>query len=57
MADRLTPLDASFLHIEEDGVSQMHIGCTAVFEGPAPPYTERSDRVPSSVRLGVDHRR
>jgi diacylglycerol O-acyltransferase len=37
--DRLNPLDASFLHLE-DAVSHMHIGSVAVFEGPAPPYRD-----------------
>ncbi len=34
--DRMSPLDASFLHIE-DSVSHMHIGSVAIFEGPPPP--------------------
>jgi len=35
--DRMSPLDASFLHIEDsDRTVGMHIGSTAVFEGPAP---------------------
>jgi hypothetical protein len=33
--NRMSPLDASFIHIEDDN-SQMHIGSTAIFEGPAP---------------------
>ena len=33
--DRMSPLDASFLHVE-DAVSHMHIGSIAVFEGPPP---------------------
>jgi diacylglycerol O-acyltransferase len=37
--DRLSPLDASFLHIEND-VNHMHIGSTAIFEGPAPGHDE-----------------
>ena len=37
--DRMSPLDASFLHIE-DAVSHMHIGSVAVFEGPAPRYEQ-----------------
>jgi len=37
--DRLTPLDASFLHIE-DSVSHMHIGSVGIFEGPAPRYED-----------------
>ena len=35
--DRLSPLDASFLHIEDD-VSHMHIASVAIFEGPPPPF-------------------
>ena len=37
--DRMSPLDASFLHIE-DAVSHMHIGSVAVFEGPRPAYEQ-----------------
>src|ERR1700735_596923 len=36
-SDRLSPLDASFLHIE-DHVSHMHIASVAIFEGPPPPF-------------------
>ena len=36
---RMSPLDASFLHIEND-VSHMHIGSAAIFEGPPPSYEE-----------------
>jgi diacylglycerol O-acyltransferase / wax synthase len=35
--DRLSPLDASFLHLE-DGVSHMHIASVAIFEGPQPDF-------------------
>jgi diacylglycerol O-acyltransferase / wax synthase len=35
--DRLSPLDASFLHIEDD-VNHMHIGSVGIFEGPSPAY-------------------
>ena len=35
--DRMSPLDATFLHIE-DGVNHMHIASCARFEGPAPTY-------------------
>ncbi|MDQ6696731.1 MAG: wax ester/triacylglycerol synthase family O-acyltransferase, partial [Actinomycetota bacterium] len=35
--DRMSPLDASFLHIEDD-VSHMHIGSISIFEGPSPGY-------------------
>jgi len=37
--DRMSPLDASFLHIE-NAVSHMHIGSVAIFEGPAPAYED-----------------
>lgn len=37
--DRLSPLDATFLHIE-DGVNHMHIASCARFAGPAPKYTD-----------------
>jgi diacylglycerol O-acyltransferase / wax synthase len=37
--DRLTGLDASFLHIE-DGYSHMHVAGVMLFEGPPPPYAE-----------------
>ena len=33
--DRLSPMDASFLHIEDD-VSHMHLASVGVFEGPSP---------------------
>jgi diacylglycerol O-acyltransferase len=37
--DRLSPQDASFLHIEDD-VSHMHIASVAIFEGPQPPFDD-----------------
>jgi diacylglycerol O-acyltransferase / wax synthase len=37
--DRMSPQDASFLHVE-DAVSPMHIGSVAVFAGPPPTYEE-----------------
>jgi diacylglycerol O-acyltransferase / wax synthase len=38
-ADRLTPLDTSFLHLE-DAASHMHVAAVLVFEGPAPDYDD-----------------
>ena len=35
----MSPLDASFLHLE-DNVTQLHIGSVAIFEGPPPPVDE-----------------
>lgn len=37
--DRMSPLDATFLHVE-DAVTHMHIGSVLVFDGPAPAYDE-----------------
>ena len=37
--DRLSPLDSSFLHVE-DGITHMHIGSCSIFEGPAPHYDD-----------------
>ncbi len=37
--DRMSPLDATFLYLEDD-VTQLHIGSCAVFAGPVPPYLE-----------------
>jgi diacylglycerol O-acyltransferase len=38
-SDRLTGLDASFLHLE-DSSSHMHVAGVMIFEGPPPPYEE-----------------
>jgi diacylglycerol O-acyltransferase len=38
-ADRLTGLDASFLHLE-DASAHMHVASVMLFEGPPPPYDE-----------------
>ena len=40
--DRLTAIDASFLH-QEGPTSHMHVGALAVFEGPPPPFDEFLD--------------
>ena len=37
--DRMSPLDASFLHIEDEN-NHMHIGSVAIFDGPPPAYDE-----------------
>ena len=39
MSDRLTALDASFLHLE-DGSSHMHVAGVSIFEGEAPSYDD-----------------
>ena len=39
--DRMSPLDATFLELEHDDPhASLHIGSTAVFEGPPPTYDE-----------------
>jgi len=48
--DRLSPLDASFLHMEDD-VSHMHIASVGIFEGPAPDRRELLDMVAAKLPL------
>jgi WS/DGAT/MGAT family acyltransferase len=48
--DRLSPLDASFLHIE-DSVSHMHIASVAIFEGPPPPFADVVEMVDAKLDL------
>jgi len=48
--DRMNPLDASFLAIE-DGNNPMHIGSVATFEGPAPTYGDVVRMVASKLPL------
>jgi WS/DGAT/MGAT family acyltransferase len=43
-ADRLSPLDASFLHIE-NATSHMHVAGALIFKGSAPPYQEFLDHI------------
>ncbi len=38
--DRLTGLDASFLHLEDHGGAHMHVGSCILFEGEAPAYDD-----------------
>ena len=48
--ERLSPLDASFLHVE-DHVSHMHIGSVAIFEGPEPPFDKLRSMVEGKLPL------
>ncbi len=48
--DRLTAVDASFLH-QEDAISHMHIGAVTIFEGPPPPFTEVLEHIRSRLRF------
>jgi diacylglycerol O-acyltransferase / wax synthase len=51
MADRLSGLDASFLHLEQDEDTHMHVASTSIFEGPAPRYVELRDHIDSRLHL------
>jgi diacylglycerol O-acyltransferase / wax synthase len=48
--DRLSPLDAAFLHIEDD-VNLMHIGSVGIFEGPPPPFEDLAAMVSGKLPL------
>jgi WS/DGAT/MGAT family acyltransferase len=48
--DRLSPLDATFLHIE-DSLNHMHIASCATFEGPPPSYQEVVEHFASRLPL------
>jgi diacylglycerol O-acyltransferase / wax synthase len=50
MADRLSGLDSSFLHLEKDG-AHMHVASTTLFEGPPPPYVEFRGHIESRLPL------
>jgi diacylglycerol O-acyltransferase len=50
VADRLTGLDASFLHLEREG-AHMHVASTTIFEGPPPPYVAFRDHIESRLHL------
>ena len=53
--DHMSPLDSVFLHVE-DGITHMHIGSCAVFEGPAPAYEELVALVASKLPLLTRYR-
>ena len=48
--DRLSAIDASFLHQEKEA-SHMHVGALVVFEGPAPPREDFRAHLESRLRL------
>jgi diacylglycerol O-acyltransferase / wax synthase len=48
--DRMSPLDASFLHVE-NASNHMHIGSVGIFEGPAPNYGDYADLVAGKLPL------
>jgi diacylglycerol O-acyltransferase / wax synthase len=50
MADRLTALDASFLHLE-DASSHMHVAGVSIFEGETPSYGEMLSHIERRLSL------
>jgi diacylglycerol O-acyltransferase / wax synthase len=48
--DRLSGLDASFLHLE-DASAHMHVASVMVFEGPPPPYDELLEAIERRLTL------
>lgn len=48
--DRLTGLDASFLHLERSG-AHMHVASTIIFEGEPPTHQEFRDHIASRLHL------
>src|SRR3954471_18883275 len=53
--DRLSPVDASFLH-QERQASHMHVGGVAIFEGPPPSRDEFVDHLEARLPLVPRHR-
>ncbi|MBM3666532.1 MAG: wax ester/triacylglycerol synthase family O-acyltransferase, partial [Actinobacteria bacterium] len=51
MTDRLTGLDASFLHLEQDEDTHMHVASTTLFEGPVPDHVAFRDHIASRLHL------
>jgi diacylglycerol O-acyltransferase len=49
-SDRLTALDASFLHLE-DASAHMHVASVSIFEGPPPPYDELLEAIERRLHL------
>jgi diacylglycerol O-acyltransferase len=54
--DRLSPMDSSFLHIE-DSVSHMHIASVGIFEGPEPAFDDIVAMIESKLHLVPRYRR
>src|SRR6188508_1721433 len=48
--DWMSPMDASFLHLEGP-TNPMHIGGVSIFEGPAPPFEQLEEMVAGKLGL------
>src|SRR6476661_8655061 len=55
MADRLSALDATFLHVEDD-VSHMHLGSVGFFEGPPPSHDDLVAAIEAKLHLAPRYR-
>src|ERR1039458_606752 len=49
--DRLSALDSTFLHLEDDSTAHMHVASVMVFEGKAPTPQELIDHILSRLHL------
>jgi len=49
--DRLSALDSTFLHLEDDSTAHMHVASVMVFEGKAPTPQELVDHILSRLHL------
>jgi WS/DGAT/MGAT family acyltransferase len=49
--DRLTGLDASFLHLEDGADAHMHVAAVMTFDGPPPDYDELVDGIEAKLHL------
>jgi diacylglycerol O-acyltransferase len=49
--DRLTALDSTFLHLEDDSTAHMHVASVMIFEGQAPTPQELVDHILSRLHL------
>jgi diacylglycerol O-acyltransferase / wax synthase len=50
-SDRLTGLDSSFLHLEHDSATHMHVASCMVFDGPPPTHDELVAAVEARLHL------
>jgi diacylglycerol O-acyltransferase / wax synthase len=50
-AERLTGLDASFLHLEDAGTAHMHVAAVMLFDGEPPAYDELLEAVERRLHL------
>src|SRR3954468_10407782 len=49
--DRLTAFDSSFLHLEDNAPSHMHVASVTIFEGPAPDYDDVVEGIRARLHL------